>query len=201
MRLSFSRLAQVAALSLSLACHETPSPAILSPTAESIARSYRELVRMTEEPISVTPEFFYACVMINGSGPARTRGVADDVGPHSYNQILVYMNERAATAYRTKALPFPVGSVVVKEKGPFSTADLEGPAKRPGLRPGLGGMIKRPAGYNPDHGDWEYFYVDDSDSLGQGKLESCIQCHDGAAKTDFVFGGLALEGENSMFPK
>jgi len=55
-------------------------------------------------------------------------------------------------------------------------------------------MIKRRPGYDPAHGDWEYFYFEDANKVESGKMNSCIQCHSGAADKDYVFGGWARGG-------
>jgi hypothetical protein len=49
-------------------------------------------------------------------------------------------------------------------------------------------MIKRPSGYDPSHGNWEYFYFENPSKIESGKITSCVQCHAGAADRDFVFG-------------
>ena len=49
-------------------------------------------------------------------------------------------------------------------------------------------MVKRAPGYDPEHGDWEYFYFEDPAKIEQGKIQSCVRCHAGAKATDHVFG-------------
>jgi hypothetical protein len=90
-------------------------------------------------------------------------------------------------------LVYPVGAVIVKEKqrlepdGGGQVTGQEGSV----ASDGVGGMIKRLAGYDPEHGDWEYFYFEDPTKVEQGKIASCVECHRGAAATDYVFGGWA----------
>jgi hypothetical protein len=65
-------------------------------------------------------------------------------------------------------------------------------------RDGIGGMVKRQPGYDPEHGDWEYFYVELASELPKrrpikgrsatGRLANCIDCHSYTAETDYVFG-------------
>jgi hypothetical protein len=55
---------------------------------------------------------------------------------------------------------------------------------------GVGGMVKRPPGYDPEHGDWEYFYFEDPAKIESGKIGSCVACHAGAGQ-DHVFGSWA----------
>jgi hypothetical protein len=159
----------------------TTAPATAAPSASAaaapdpreIANSYATLRQMTTEPVQVGRGMIAMCA------PAAPAGAAPDktarYGPHADGSIRIFMNDLAADAFAKPARPFPVRSVIVKEKQPREF--------------GVGGMIKRPAGYDPDHGDWEYFYFDDDPAkLESGKLTSCAQCHHRAAGKDYVFG-------------
>ncbi|MDB6068335.1 MAG: hypothetical protein JWR26_4543 [Pedosphaera sp.] len=53
---------------------------------------------------------------------------------------------------------------------------------------GVGGMVKRAPGYDPAHGDWEYFYFDDAAKIQSGRIASCVGCHETAKGKDYVFG-------------
>src|SRR5207237_171665 len=55
-------------------------------------------------------------------------------------------------------------------------------------RDGVGGMIKRAPGYDPEHGDWEYFYFENASRIESGRIVTCVQCHVGASGKDYVFG-------------
>jgi hypothetical protein len=97
------------------------------------------------------------------------------------------MNVLAADAFHTNATLFPAGAVVVKHKtihGYFDKGGMHFP--KPDL--GVGGMIKRPAGYDPGHGDWEYFYFEAANKIESGPIASCVQCHESAKNKDYVFG-------------
>jgi len=49
-------------------------------------------------------------------------------------------------------------------------------------------MVKRPAGYDPDGGDWEYLVVDPTGQIEQrGRLPLCARCH-ADAPHDHLFG-------------
>ncbi len=48
--------------------------------------------------------------------------------------------------------------------------------------------MKRSAGYDPEHGDWEYFYFEDRKKIESGPIASCIQCRSSAQAHDYVFG-------------
>ncbi len=71
--------------------------------------------------------------------------------------------------------------MIVKEK--FAAVDDARPVA-------YAAMIKREAGYDSGHGDWEYVYADLSSDKPptRGRIASCIQCHKVVAKRDYVFG-------------
>jgi hypothetical protein len=148
---------------------------VAAPVIKDIARNYRQMRAITTQPVEVDPGFAVLCA------PPPPEWVADAKkknGPHALSRILVFMNERGAEAFEKVAKEFPVGSVIVKEKR--------------GAADGVGGMVKRPPGYDPDHGDWEFFYFGVPTIIKSGKIASCIQCHDGASR-DHVFGDWAKE--------
>jgi hypothetical protein len=109
-------------------------------------------------------------------------------GPHAQTAISIFMNEVAAEAFGKPNTTYPVGSVIVKEKKALGYLSSTQPGEKAKANDGVGGMIKRPPGYDAAHGDWEYFYFEDANKVESGKMNSCIQCHRGAAGTDYVFG-------------
>jgi hypothetical protein len=162
------------------------------PDAEELARSYDNLTLITKEPVLVDPQLASLCVGISQQAvdDARKR-----YGPHAHTSVKIFMNEIAAEAFRDGATAYPVGSVIVKEKLglEYDLVDAGGERERNAAKTasGVGGMIKRAAGYDPEHGDWEYFYFEDPTKVEHGKIASCVECHRGAAATDYVFGGWA----------
>src|SRR5437667_9992461 len=108
-------------------------------------------------------------------------------GPHANTGIVIYMNKLAGEAFSTNASVFPVGSVVVKQKSIRGYFDNEGKRIRDSDT-GVGGMVKRAAGYDPKHGDWEYFYFEDARKIESGRISSCVRCHESAKSKDYVFG-------------
>lgn len=77
-------------------------------------------------------------------------------------------------------LPYPVGSIIVKESYRNS-----GGSK--GSLTGITVMAKRSAGYDPENGDWEYLMLTSKMWVqARGKLSACISCHL-AADNDLVF--------------
>jgi len=88
--------------------------------------------------------------------------------------------------------PLPVGTVIIKEK----YQRIEDANKRTNPH-SFGVMIKQEPGYDPEHGDWEYAYIELGNenkitSATRGKIASCIDCHANRKQTDYVFRGYPL---------
>ena len=161
------------------------------PDVGQVAATYRTLRAMTKEPVFVDPGLAMLC---RGATQAEVESARKISGPHAHTAVSIFMNDVAADAFGMTNAKYPVGSIIVKEKkalGYWSTTQPEEMAK---ANDGVGGMIKRPPGYDPAHGDWEYFYFEDANKVESGKMNSCIQCHSGAADKDYVFGGWARGG-------
>ncbi len=101
-------------------------------------------------------------------------------GPHVDRSIVVRTNPEAIDDFRARR-PLAVGSTVVKEKWPNGVVG--------GRPPEYGAMIKREAGYDPANGDWEYLFFTGGDQprIERGRLETCIDCHCGAAGSNHLF--------------
>ena len=152
-------------------------------TSADIAKSYKQLKSMTPAPVNVDPVVSMLCI---GRPQKPVQDTSKTKGPHAHTAITIYMNDSAASTFTAATKPYPVGAIIVKEKK-ASNSNLH-PIQ---AHDGVGGMIKRAPGYDPDHGDWEYFYFEDPTKIESGKIESCFQCHAGAAANDHVFGGWA----------
>ena len=146
------------------------------PDASEIATTYRSLRAMTQEPVLVDPALAMLCRGLTTADIQRAREAS---GPHALTAVRIHMSDAAMEAFGRPGTKYPVGSVIVKEK----SAHPQGPG-----HDGVGGMIKRAPGYDPAHGDWEYFYFEDPAAIESGRIASCIACHRGAAARDFVFG-------------
>jgi hypothetical protein len=138
----------------------------------------KSLKLMTAQPVPVEPIFMALCVDA-GNSTDRAIKIA---GPHAFTSVMIHMNDAAAAAFDKPGSAYPVGSVIVKEKRHGQGASKIW---------GVGGMIKRAPGYDPQNGDWEYLYVDGPDKLSSGRIASCIECHRRARASDFVFGDWA----------
>lgn len=94
------------------------------------------------------------------------------------SNIRVLTNPEAAEAYRMNAARLPVGTVIVKE-------EFDDPScSRASLRAWTV-MRKEPAGYDTAHNDWRWQRVRASDNavLVDGRVASCISCHNRPACT------------------
>jgi hypothetical protein len=138
-------------------------------TAPVSIQGYRRWTRANPRPFKIPPA--------NAAGCA-TWFMAS---PHSDRYITVYVNALGRrTMLSREARHFPVGSILVKEKLRKATDTT------PEL---MTVMVKRPAGFDPAHGDWEYSVRDaDGRPTDAGRVQHCQSCHEGRKLSDYVFG-------------
>jgi hypothetical protein len=162
-----------------------------APRAEDVARIYDSYHLITKQPVLVDAGLAMLCVgpRLENVDNARKRS-----GPHAHTSIRIYMNGVAAEHFPNSSKRYPIGSIIIKEKQGLYYGGKT-PDRHSKTADGVGGMIKRAAGYDPDNGDWEYFYFEDPSKVEHGKIASCIDCHRGAAAKDFVFGSWATADE------
>jgi hypothetical protein len=181
-------LIAVHALGLLVGCSEVEEVArseskSQSLTVAEVAAGYLEFNKITKKPVFVEFTFALDCAAPTREMVERVRKVH---GPHTQSTIQIYMNGSAATAFEAGNRSYPVGAAIVKHKsflGARGSEELATVAEA-----GAGGMIKRNPGFDPENGDWEYFYFEDAGKIASGKIQTCIKCHRGAKATDFVFG-------------
>ncbi|HET6409300.1 MAG TPA: cytochrome P460 family protein [Chthoniobacteraceae bacterium] len=135
-------------------------------------------VRFTKERTPLENRVDEGCVRFdyetdNLGGPGHERLAHRIAGIH------VYVTEGGFASTKGRQTAFPVGTIVLKQK--FPTLD----ATEPEL---YTGMLKRENGYNPKAGDWEFFTMNGSATAvtARGRIDSCMDCHQQYAKTDFV---------------
>lgn len=154
-----------------------------TPSVAEIAVGYTNFEQITKNVVYVNSRLAELCRGISRQEVDAERA---RFGPHANTGILIFMNDRAAAAFRTHTNQFPVGAVIVKHKTDFGFTDESG--KQVQRDNGVGGMIKRSPGFDPQHGDWEYFYFENPKKIESGRIASCVQCHDSAKDRDHVFG-------------
>lgn len=157
-------------------CSElAPNPQAAPVSAPSIVLNYhRDLKQINSARFNVPNVGFNNCGSSLDSLP---------VGKDTPTNLLIFMNSQAEAAFYSKKT-YPAGSIIVKEKniGTMATA--------------VGGMIKRWPGFDPDHGDWEFFYAPLNTMpsrpaiihIDNVNVTNCIQCHNSVAENDHVFG-------------
>jgi len=145
---------------------------------QAILDNYRSFEPQSAAPVSVSGYLFGLCRMPT----LRETEFLDSIhGDGRYLQD--WANPLAEQGIATRGVPaFPVGAVIVKEKyaGPQAAeADLVA----------IGLMIKREAGFDSAHGDWDYAYYEPALGVVQTAEQTayCSKCHAGAAATDFVY--------------
>lgn len=157
----------------------------VKPSVKEIAAAYQSYAKMTDSEVFVNPELAMLC---RGATQQEVADARLKFGPHAHTAILIYMNEPAAKTFSSGANSYPVGSVIVKRKKVLGFHDpLSGNLVHDSDN-GVGGMVKRQRGFDPAHGDWEYFYFENPAQIESGKISSCVECHQTAKGTDYVFG-------------
>jgi hypothetical protein len=90
-------------------------------------------------------------------------------------RLQIYGNGLARQAYQQKSAQAPAGAVFVNEKTVSGKIDA------------IGVMVRRAAGFDAAHGDWEYFFASQWGDFRSGRLDDCIACHRQAKSPDYVF--------------
>jgi hypothetical protein len=145
---------------------QAEEPAI---TAQNVFAFYKSLTLLTPEPLVVSWRIAVDCM---APAPSVMAEEESRFGPHTGAFINLYVNDAAKQAMAAGAGAYPLGAVIVKEKVGQDA---------------VGGMVKRPPGFDPANGDWEYFYASRGGAFSTGRLANCIACHAQAKSADYVF--------------
>jgi hypothetical protein len=137
---------------------------------------------VTEKPWPVAPVMLLMCAPPTPEMVRQREAEKKERGPHSESAVVVRVNPTGREQF-ISGQPVPVGTVVVKEK--YSRYS-------PNAKPvAVAAMTKREPGYDPEHGDWEYAYEqrwpEQEAKTVRGKLDACIDCHQGARDKDHLF--------------
>jgi Cytochrome P460 len=140
--------------------------------------TYRSYAPQTPAPVNVSGYIFGLCRL------PTLRETEFEASIHGDGRYLRdWANDVAVQGIATRGEPkFPVGSVIVKEK-------YAGPQAEQADLVAIALMIKRQAGFDPAHGDWDYAYYEPSLGVVQTTEQTayCGQCHAAASASDFVF--------------
>jgi len=165
-------------------CSQPTHSSDTRPSVSEVAVGFTNYQQITKSVVYVNPELAMLC---RGASKEEVEAARIKFGPHANTGILIYMNKIAADAFATPESAYPVGAVIVKQKSIHGYTDKDGKQVYE-ADTGVGGMMKRPAGYDPKHGDWEYFYFEDAKKIESGRISTCVQCHSSAKDKDYVFG-------------
>jgi hypothetical protein len=136
---------------------------------ERIKRGGEQMVRVTAKPFFVVWSGIFSC-----RWPPSEKHT-----PHGSHWIDVFVTPGGTNAMMTGKGTYPEGTMILKQKYSDEKAtETEF----------FTGMLKREEGYNPDAGDWEFFMLNASGTMvtARGRIESCVECHQKYAATDFV---------------
>jgi hypothetical protein len=110
----------------------------------------------------------------------KMRDLRQGTSPHGRSQI--YYSTNIKSLIETSSFIAPIGTVAIK---PF---DMVGDSQIDGIAV----MVKKEAGYDPEHSDWYYENRMPDGALAQdpapGKIAMCISCHANATATDYLLG-------------
>jgi Cytochrome P460 len=147
-------------------------------------KGYQTWRRVTDTPRLMAPSVAALCAPITSKELAKKIG-----GPHAEAYFHVYVNTTGEKQFfSTKQASYPVGTMIVKEK--FTRAQ-NAPVDL------LTIMIKRPKGFSPRNGDWEYVVSNAKGVRKNFELESCQSCHASKKAQDFVFRDYATESPSA----
>lgn len=153
--------------------HDAGEP---QPSLDGLLAVYRSWMPYEAEPQAISAQIASLCRIPTA---AEESFAASEHG--DYLLLQNWLNDSARQAFASKQTPFPVGAAIVKEKlGNSAAFDYVLVAR--------GVMVKREAGFDPAHNDWQFGYWTPSAGLtaDQATADHCGACHAGA-KTDFVF--------------
>lgn len=160
-------LAAIAVTALAEPRSDPNSPQFLSHVVAKLAA----LHRVTAEPHLMEDSTVTACV------PTYNPNIHEGVLHPAYCHV--YVTADAKAPIESGKGRYGEGAVIVKAK--LESAEAEGAILYTVMR-------KMAAGYDPEHGDWEYAVLDGTNNrvLSRGRIDSCIECHRHYADTDFV---------------
>jgi len=159
-------------------------PAAKQSTGTEKFRGYRSWYCDTPQALDMDAKLALRCLPPNLP--------QDPMDPHERYFFKIWVNPAGKQALLAKnSIPFPVGSIVVKEKYKLKNFDQLYPRDHlsPNAKPVLlTAMVKREKGYDAANGDWEYVVLNgDATQETTAGLEHCSGCHMEMKSRDFIF--------------
>lgn len=129
--------------------------------------------RVTEKPHKMDIAVAFLCTIPTGPEAKSPHRLPKDSA-----YCNVFVNDEAKQPLLKGEGAYPVGAYIVKQK--LRSADSTRGVLYTTMR-------KREAGYDPEHGDWEYAVRDGQGLvLAEGRIGSCIECHEAYKETEYV---------------
>jgi hypothetical protein len=129
---------------------ESTPPVGPDPVGGKLDIDWSKWSSVTQKPFRVGIDFATLC---DAPNPERMKALKkidkEKNGPHAETTIVVKVNPIGLEEFKSRK-PVPVGTIVIKEK--YSNYAPDTPPDAVAV------MIKREAGYDTDHGDWEYAF-------------------------------------------
>lgn len=161
--------------------------AVQTPNGTSLdkLKAYRSWFAVTPQPVDMAPSIAMSCI---GPGP-----LDQAPNPHIPYVFKVFVNPEGKAAMLSDGKkPFPVGSMIVKEKFSLPIEKDRLVRRRPAKTDVpvlLTAMIKREKGFDAANGDWQYVTLPgDASKTNTEGLQHCSTCHLNQKSTDYVFG-------------
>lgn len=153
--------------------------------ARSVFALRDSLTLLNPTPHFVSPELAALCI----SPPPEdmVARAVERAGPHADQAVNFYVSPDGLAAMSSLGQQFPTGTILIKEK--LSPSEDTAIA--------VGGMVKRPKGFDPKNGNWEYFYASKDGTFEMGRMSNCVDCHAKARASDHVFGRARRNNEAS----
>lgn len=152
------------------------------PAGADIPQDYRQTYEQVAGPLFSGMHWNHFIRVYSKHGTAAYRHNSQEFQRY-YQSDEDWMEDLPEPDYRT----YPVGSVIIKEN--FWEVD-----NQPGKAHALTIMVKRAAGFDPDHGDWEYIELDRKgvERLRGNARQSevalrCANCHESVKDRDYIF--------------
>lgn len=143
---------------------------------------YRKWHRVNDKPAEMSDVIASLCRIVDPGEEEAIRRT--NPNPHQRKDerctYTVFVNEVGkGRLLKGGVTPFPVGTILVKEKHKGSDANSSEL---------LTVMVKREKGFAPDNGDWQYLVLDGfAKAIQKGDTTTCVKCHASVRENDFVY--------------
>lgn len=141
-------------------------------------RTPPEKMPLEDGPGAFDPDFETSAAFFS-----RTDGLVTSLPESPHTLVRIFYSRNVEPIIDDTAFEAPVGTVAIKQQDRDQDGSIDN----------VLAMIKRPAGFDSENGDWLYEQRSAAGSLEvSGKTPFCIDCHRDFAATDYL-GGTTLK--------